>query len=82
MLEGKELEGKIGDVGSYSIDVDSKGLIKVSAQVEHDFGYAKVSSVNAIETNVFQIAEEIAKKTSTTWDDKAVETLKSVLGIK
>lgn len=81
MLEGNELEGKIGDVGSYTLDVDSQGKVKFAAMIEKDFGYAKVSSQNAVESDIFKIAEEIAKKTSTQWDDKAIAGLKSLLGI-
>ena len=81
-LEGNELEGKIGDVGSYALDVNDKGEVSFSAKVEKDFGYAKVSSVNSVSTNIVSIAEEIVKKTSATWDDAAVAALKELLGIK
>lgn len=82
MLEGKEAQGKIGDVGSYELDVTEQGVVKFSAIVEKDFGYGKVSSVNSVETDIFRIAEEMAKKTQTPWDDNAVAGLKNLLGIK
>lgn len=82
MLEGNELEGKIGDVGSYALDVDDKGSVKFTATVSKDFGYATVESSNSLSSNIFSIAEEIAKKTSATWDDSVVASLKSLLGIK
>lgn len=81
VLEGNELEGKIGEVGNYVLDVDAQGKVKFSAVIEKDFGYAKVSSVTGVESDVFKIAEEIAKKTATPWDDKAVAGLKSLLGV-
>jgi len=81
MLEGNEIEGKIGEVGNYSLDIDDRGNVKFSAVVANDFGYAKVSSVNSIESNIFNIAEEIAKKTSIVWDDTAIAALKKLLGI-
>lgn len=81
MLEGNELEGKIADVGSYAVDVDSKGEVKVSLVVDKDFGNVKVSSTTSVGTNIFKLAEEIAKKTETQWDDKAIAGLKSLLGI-
>jgi hypothetical protein len=39
VLEGKELEGKIGDVGSYYIDVDAKGRAQmhIDASVNKEF---------------------------------------------
>lgn len=82
MLEGKELEGKIGDVGGYSVDVNEKGEIKISLDASKDLGYLKASSSNSIETNIFKLAEEIAKKTKTDLDDKAIAGLKLILGIK
>ncbi len=81
MLEGKELEGTF-EGGGYSVDVDDKGSVKVEATFAKDFGVGKVSTVNALETNIFKIAEAIAAKTETTWDDKAVATLERLLGIQ
>lgn len=82
MLEGKEVEGKLGDVGTYSLDVDAKGKIAINVEVLKDFGHTKVISSNSVETDIFKVAEEVAKKTGTTWDDKAIAALKSALGIK
>lgn len=81
MLEGKELEGKIGDAGSYSLDVDDKGVVKISVVVNKEFSGVKVSSTNAVETNIFKIAEGIAAKTKSTWDDTAIAALEKLLGI-
>jgi len=81
VLEGNEMEGKIGDVGSYLVDVNDKGEIIFSAVIQKDFGYAKVSSVNSVSANIIHLAEQVAKKTSATWDDVAVETIKKILGI-
>lgn len=82
MLEGNELDGKIGDMGAYALDVDAQGVVKVSANIDKDFGPAKVGLVSTIETNIFKLAELITKKTETQWDDKALEGLKGLLGIK
>lgn len=81
MLEGKELEGNLGDVGKYELDVDDKGNVTFSATVDKDFGYAKVQSTNSVTSNIFHLAEEISKKTKSEWDDKAVAALKKLLGI-
>ena len=82
MLEGKEVQGKIGDIGTYEIDIDAKGAVKFSVSINKDFGFGKLSSTNSMDTNVFTIAEEIAKKTKTTWDDKAIAGIKKILGIE
>lgn len=36
MLEGKELEGKLGDVGNYSVDVDVHGKVAVALDIGID----------------------------------------------
>lgn len=82
LLEGNELEGNIGKVGNYVVDVDAKGNIKAEAVISQDLGHTKLSSTNVIETNIFKLAEEITKKTGTPWDDKALALIKSVLGIE
>lgn len=82
MLEGKELEGQIGDVGGYSLDVDDKGLVTVSIEVKKDFDGGSVSSVNSAQLSLFAILEKAAASTATPWDDKAVEMIEKLLGIK
>lgn len=82
MLEGKELEGKIGDSGGYSVDVDDKGGIKIDVNYAQDFGSGKFNSSVGLETNVFNIAEAIAAKTKTPYDDQVIAKIKALLGIK
>lgn len=77
----KTIEGKLGDFGSYSLDVDIKGTITAQIDVNKDFGFAKVTESTTIEMSLIDVAEELAKKTSTPWDDKAIATLKTLLGI-
>lgn len=38
MLAGKELEGKIGNVGDYSVDLDMKGTVTADAKAEKAVG--------------------------------------------
>lgn len=82
MLEGKEAEGKIGNDGSYSLDVNEKGEVSIELAFEKDFGDAKVKTANSISVSIFTLLEKIAAKTSQTWDDNAVATVEKVLGIK
>ena len=81
MLEGREIEGKVGDVGEYFLDADEKGNIEVALNVEQDFGFGKAKSANSVNLNILDAAEMVAKKTKTTLDDSAVATLKALLGI-
>lgn len=83
-LEGNEVDKTYDNGASHIIlDVDDKGGIKLSNVYEKDLdGYAKVKNTTDLETNIFNIAEKIAAKTQTTWDDQAIAGLKSILGIK
>lgn len=83
MLEGNEVQKEFdGGAGKAVIDVDDKGGVKLSVSYVKDVdGLAKVKSISEIESNIFAIAEKIAAKTSTTWDDKAIAGIKSLLGI-
>lgn len=80
-LDGKELEGKIGDVGSYSVDVDATGKVIISAVVSYEFTGGKVSSTNAVEVGILDLLAQVAAKTSTTLDDEAVAMAKKLLGL-
>lgn len=66
MLEGKELEGKIGTVGAYSLDVKPTGEVEVMVG-------AKI--------NIISLLEEMAKKTQTTMDDQAIAWIKGMLAL-
>lgn len=81
-LEGKEVEGKIGDEGSYFMDVDAKGNVVIEAAYTKAVAGAEVKASLQAKASIFTIAEEIAKKTETQWDDKAIAGLKSILGIQ
>ena len=65
MLEGKELEGKIGEYGEYSVDVNGKGEVEVAMNVKLD---------------LFGEIEKLAAQTETKLDDSFVATLKKLLG--
>lgn len=65
MLEGKELEGKIGNLGAYSVDVSQEGFVEVSVGVKVD---------------ILAELEKLAAKSGTKIDDSIVEFLKKLLG--
>lgn len=83
MLEGNELEKEYDNgAGKLIVDVTADGGVKLSNVYQKDLnGYAKVKASVELESDIFMIAESIAKKTSTEWDDKAIAGLKSLLGI-
>lgn len=82
MLEGNEIEKKF-DGGEFVFDADDQGGVKASTTYSKDFdGYAKAEASVAFSFNVFNIAEKIAAKTETPWDDTAIAGLKKLLGIK
>lgn len=67
MLEGKELEVKLGEVGSASVDVTPD--LKVVVSVE-----AKIDLIAEI--------KKLAEKTATPLDDKAIEYVEKLLAAK
>ena len=83
MLDGKEVEGKIGEVGSYSVDVSKDGKIVIEAGVEVPFleGAGKVKSANSVELELFVVLEKVAAKNGKPWLTSSVEGIKTILGM-
>ena len=81
MLEGKELEGKIGEVGSYSVDVDKTGLVKLEVSASKELEGIKLNSSNSAEISIFVLLEKVAQKTEAKWDDAAVAQVKALLNL-
>jgi len=65
MLEGKELEGKIGSIGSYSVDISDTGMLAASVGLNIDL--------------LAELAK-LAKKTGTKIDDTVVQALMKLFG--
>lgn len=65
MLEGNELEGNIGSIGNYKVDVQKDGHLEVSVGV-------KIDLLGEI--------EKLAAKTGNKIDDSVVEFLKKLMG--
>jgi hypothetical protein len=65
MIEGKELEGKIGDVGEYFVDVDDHGVVQIGMTIKVD---------------LIAEAKKLAAKTGTPLDDQALAWLALIMG--
>lgn len=76
LLEGKELEQKIGDKGSMSLDVTDKGLVLL--QLVYADGALKASS--SVEIDLVDVLDILAKKTGNNIDDAMVASIKLALG--
>lgn len=63
MLEGKELEKKIGDIGSVSVDVTPDLKLKLAVEIEID---------------LVAEAKKLAAKTETPIDDAAIAWLEKI----
>lgn len=83
ILEGKEMEGKVGDVGQYSVDVEKSGKITIAVSVEAPFldGAGKAKSENSVELELFIVLEKIAAKNGQPWLSSSIEGIKNILGI-
>lgn len=65
MLEGKELEGQIGEFGGYAADINDKGQLEISLSVKID---------------LVAEAKKLAAKTATPVDDQAIAWLEKLMG--
>lgn len=76
VLEGKEFETKVGEVGTAFIDVDAKGAVVAGADVMVEGIKAKLT----IEGDIVALLEMLAMKTENKIDDKMIATIKAALG--
>lgn len=76
MLDGKEVEGKVGAGGSYFIDVDAKGL--VTAQISYKEG--ALDSGMFVKLDVIDLLKMASLKTANTLDDNMVTMISAALG--
>lgn len=81
LLEGKELEGKIGNVGSYSVDVDEKLNVKIEAVISTVESGVTIESRNSVSAPLMEIIKAACLKNNVTWDEKAIATAEMLLGI-
>ena len=65
MFDGKEVEGKIGEVGEYFVDVDSHGVVQIGMTIKVD---------------LIAEAKKLAAKTGTPLDDQALAWLALIMG--
>lgn len=80
MLEGKELEGKIGDTGSYSVDVDANLKCVIEVAVSKEIAGIKATTANSIELDVADLLRLSTGKVNNAVYTGAVETILKILG--
>lgn len=73
MLDGKEVEGKIGEAVAYSVDATKEGKVLVAVEGE-------VFKVG-VQLDLMKLLEDVTKKTEAKWDDAIVAQLKAMLGL-
>jgi hypothetical protein len=79
MLEGKEIEGKIGNIGSYSVDVDNALNVTIEATISVLEGGIAIKSSNSVSAPLMEIIEKACLKNSITWDESAIAGFKALL---
>lgn len=65
MLEGKEVDVKIGEYGSASVDLNAKGEVEIAV---------------AIKVDLVAEAKKLAAKSATPIDDQAIAWLEKLMG--
>ena len=76
MLDGKEVEGKLGQVGAYEIDVKADG----TARLELNAKSPGVSGGVFLEVDIIGLLELAVAKTDNKVDDGLVALVKSAFG--
>ena len=81
LLEGKEIEKKLGDSGELSLDVTKEGkvIFEVVAAYKADGLVAKTT--NSAEVELFVILEKVCAKNNVSWDEALITQLKVILGL-
>ncbi len=65
MLEGKEVDGKIGELGGYFVDVSDNGDLEIGV---------------SIKVNLFDELDKLAEKKDLGWLKKGVDFLRTMTG--
>lgn len=81
MFEGKELEGKIADVGTYSVDLMDDGTAIAEAGAEKSLGsILKIKAGLSIQLDAIQGLRQLAAKSNKVFLIASVEALAKSLG--
>lgn len=81
ILEGKELDQKIGDFGNVSIDVDKELNVELIVSLAKELEGASVSNDLKAKVHLFEILKKVCAKNNVTWDEALLEQLKVILGL-
>lgn len=81
MLEGNEVEKKIGEVGTLVIDVTDKGVATVSIEVAKEAEGVKGKVSASVEVSAVTLIEKLVAATKTKVDDAIVAQIKLLLGL-
>ena len=81
MLEGNEVEKKIGEVGTLVIDVTDKGVATVSIEVAKEAEGVKGKVSASVEVSAVTLIEKLVAATKTKVDDAIVGQIKLLLGL-
>lgn len=81
ILDGKEVEVKIGDVGSLSVDVSKDGMVKVELVASKELDGVKLQTSSSAEVSIFVILEKACAKNDRVWDEALIAQVKMILGM-
>ncbi len=77
VLVGNEFEGKIGEVGSYVVDMDAKGFFKAELSAGAD---GALQAGAYLKGDLLMLLEKAAANTENKVDDAMVSMIRSALG--
>lgn len=76
VLDGNELEGKIGSGGAYTLDVKPDGTFRAEAK----YGEGAVKGGAFVECDILEVLKAFAASTENKIDDSMVDMIKGALG--
>ncbi|MGZ3744420.1 MAG: hypothetical protein ACXWRA_11350 [Pseudobdellovibrionaceae bacterium] len=80
MLDGKEVEGKIGADGDYSVDITDKGQVIFQLGYVKDLGGFKVSTSDSVEMDLVDLLRKLEPKVNNSLFTSAIESIAKALG--
>lgn len=72
-------DGKIGDMGEYSVNIEGNDVLDAKAGVEIEGFKFGVYAGGSLKRLVMNGLRSVAKKTDNTWDDALVDKIEDML---
>ncbi len=76
MLDGNEVEGKIGSGGQYKVDINDSGIVRI----ESSYAEGGIEGGAFVQADIIDLLRKLAAKSTNKLDDAAVNMIAGALG--